>query len=184
MSRKSLEHAPLLVHFGLWRDTPSSWAAYKSAAVSCRKATVSSKKEEPCGFFGIAYLKPNDQPHSGPTSRVWFRGKPSDHSPPRRASSASSARSRSSSKNCGDWPMKSPMAVKNLSAPMAAPFVWVGRMIEHTGNFRLRNGHGSGMIRLVLKSSPPKGGELRSGNTNPFVEQDSQDLHLAYPLSQ
>ena len=27
--------------------------------------------------------------------------------------------------------------------------------------------HGSGMIRLVWKSSPPKGGELRSGNVTP-----------------
>jgi len=61
------------------------------------------------------------------------------------------------------------MAVKNFSAPMAAPFVSGGRMIEHTGRLRLRNGHGSGMIRLVWKSSPPKGGELRSGNTNPLV---------------
>src|SRR6266852_9999019 len=61
------------------------------------------------------------------------------------------------------------MSVKNFRAPMAAPFVAVGRMIEHTGRLRLRNGHGSGMIRLVWKSSPPNGGELRSGNTNPFV---------------
>jgi len=48
---------------------------------------------------------------------------------------------------------------------MAAPFVSVGRMMEHTGNIRLRNSQGSGMIRLVWKSSPPKGGLLRSGNT-------------------
>src|SRR5713101_8354422 len=33
-------------------------------------------------------------------------------------------------------------------------------MIETTGSFQLRNGHGSGMIRLVWKSAPPKGGEL------------------------
>jgi hypothetical protein len=37
-------------------------------------------------------------------------------------------------------------------------------MIENTGNFRLRNGHGSGMIRFVWNSSPPNGGEFRSGN--------------------
>src|SRR5882757_5110554 len=47
---------------------------------------------------------------------------------------------------------------------MAAPFVSVGRMIEHTGNFRLRNGQGSGMIRLVWKSSPP-GAVFRFGKT-------------------
>src|SRR5215472_10160768 len=46
---------------------------------------------------------------------------------------------------------------------MAIPLVSVGRIIEHGGSVRLRNGHGSGMIRLVLNSSPPKGGEFRSG---------------------
>src|SRR5215831_19029669 len=88
---------------------------------------------------------------------------------PRLAASASAARSLSSSKNCGDWPLKSPMAVKKLTTPMAIPLVSVGRMIEHGGRLGLMNGHGSGMIKLVLKVSPPKGGLLRSGNTNPFV---------------
>src|ERR1700758_2890444 len=82
---------------------------------------------------------------------------------PRLALSASSAKSRSSSKNAGDWPMKSPMAVRKFTTPMAMPFVSVGRMIEHGGSLRLRNGHGSGMIRLVWKSSPPNGAEFRSG---------------------
>src|ERR1017187_10073094 len=59
--------------------------------------------------------------------------------------------------------MKSPSAVRALSAPMAAPLVAVGRMIEHGGSFRLRKAVGSGMIRLVWKSSPPSGGEFRSG---------------------
>src|SRR5437667_7018835 len=76
--------------------------------------------------------------------------------PPRLASSASSAKSFISSKNAGDCPMNRPMSVKNLSAPIATPFVWVGRMIEHLGSLRLRNGQGSGMIRLVSNSSPPK----------------------------
>src|SRR5438876_5987965 len=49
--------------------------------------------------------------------------------------------------------MKSPISVRNLSAPMATPCVLVGRMIEHGGRFSLRNGHGSGMIRLLFKSS-------------------------------
>ena len=65
--------------------------------------------------------------------------------------------------------MNSPMAVKNFTTPMATPFVSVGRMIEHTGRLRLKNGQGSGMIRLVWKVSPPKGGELRSGKTSPLV---------------
>src|SRR5215472_19311413 len=65
--------------------------------------------------------------------------------------------------------MKSPMAVKNCTTPMATPFVSVGRMIEHTGRSRLRKGQGSGMIRLVWKVLPLKGEELRSGKISPFV---------------
>src|ERR1700722_9069515 len=65
--------------------------------------------------------------------------------------------------------MNRPIAVKNLRAPVAAPFVSVGRMIDTLGRFRLRNGHGSGMMRLVWNVSPPNGGELRSGNTRPLV---------------
>src|SRR5215475_16155070 len=60
--------------------------------------------------------------------------------------------------------MKSPMLVRKLTTPIAIPFVSVGRMIEHTGRLELMNGHGSGMIRLVWKSSPPNGAEFRSGN--------------------
>jgi anti-anti-sigma factor len=58
------------------------------------------------------------------------------------------------------------MSVRNFAAPIAAPIVPVGRTIEQTGKLRLRNIVGSGMIRLVLKSSPPKGGALRFGKTN------------------
>jgi hypothetical protein len=36
---------------------------------------------------------------------------------------------------------------------MAAPWVAVRRMIEHFGNLRLRNGHGSGMIQLDCSDS-------------------------------
>ena len=39
-------------------------------------------------------------------------------------------------------------------------------MIDTGGNFRLRKGHGSGMIRLVWKSSPPNGTALRFGKTS------------------
>src|ERR1017187_966777 len=59
--------------------------------------------------------------------------------------------------------MKRPICVKNLTTPMAIPFVSVGRITEHRGSLRLINGHGSGMIRLVWKRSPPNGGEFRSG---------------------
>src|SRR3974377_1588519 len=65
--------------------------------------------------------------------------------------------------------MKSPSAVRAFTAPMAAPFVAVGRMIETGGNFRLRKIVGSGMIRLVWESFPAKGGGVRLGNTSPFV---------------
>src|SRR6266487_5094899 len=64
-------------------------------------------------------------------------------------------------KNAGDWPMKSPMFVRNCSAPVATPSVLVGRMIETIGRLVSRNGHGSGMIRFFFRS-----GSLtsRSGN--------------------
>src|SRR5215216_2271498 len=64
--------------------------------------------------------------------------------------------------------MNSPSSVKALSAPMAAPFVLVGRMIETAGKLRLRKMVGSGMTRLVWKSSLGVL-ELRSGNVKPFV---------------
>src|SRR3984885_15770114 len=59
--------------------------------------------------------------------------------------------------------MKSPMSVRKLTTFMAMPVVPVGRMFEHGGSLGLRKGQGSGMIRLVENSSPPKGGALRSG---------------------
>src|SRR5947199_9306875 len=45
------------------------------------------------------------------------------------------------------------MSVRNCRAPMATPLVSVGRMIETMGRLRSRNGHGSGMIRLLFRSS-------------------------------
>ena len=81
--------------------------------------------------------------------------------------------------------MKRPIAVKKLTTPMAIPFVSVGRMIEHTGNFRLRNGHGSGMIRFVWNSSPPNGGEFRSGNvTDTLVTGSTAVSGGAFPAYQ
>src|SRR4030095_5129030 len=64
-------------------------------------------------------------------------------------------------KNAGDWPMKSPMFVRNCSAPIATPCVLVGRMIETIGRLLSRNGHGSGMISALSKSSSSTS---RSGN--------------------
>lgn len=46
------------------------------------------------------------------------------------------------------------MSVRNFTTPIAMPLVSVGRMTEHGGSFRLRNGHGSGMISLVWNVSP------------------------------
>src|SRR5215471_6492733 len=62
--------------------------------------------------------------------------------------------------------MKSPSAVKAAAAPIAAPFVAVGRIIEQIGNFRLRNGVGSGMIRLacvVSVAAPPSAAPPSAG---------------------
>src|SRR6516225_2136934 len=87
----------------------------------------------------------------------------------RLAESAAFASPCKNSKNAGVWPMKRPMSVRNLTTPIAASSVLVGRMTEHEGSKRLRNGHGSGMIRLVWNVCVSNGGELRSGNTNPLV---------------
>src|SRR5262249_20174053 len=88
---------------------------------------------------------------------------------PRVAASAAAARVCMTVKKACDWPMKSPMSVKSLTTPIATPAVWVGRIMEHTGRLRSRNGQGSGMIKLVWKVSPPNGAELRSGNVRPLV---------------
>ena len=49
--------------------------------------------------------------------------------------------------------MKSPMAVKKFTAPVAIPSVSVGRMIEHGASLRLSKGRGSAMIILAFKLS-------------------------------
>ena len=49
--------------------------------------------------------------------------------------------------------MNSPSKVRALTAPIAAPLVWVGRIIEQIGKLLLKNGHGSGMIRLASNVS-------------------------------
>src|SRR5215813_9515115 len=77
----------------------------------------------------------------------------------RLASSSSLANCRINLKKSGRWPMKSPIAVRKLTTFVAIPLVSVGRMIEHGGSLRLRNGHGSGMIRFVWNNSPPNGEE-------------------------
>lgn len=84
----------------------------------------------------------------------------------------------STSKNADDWPMKSPSAVGSL----AAPTVLVRRIIEHPGNFRLRNIVRSG--RSDWPGSPPgqKGAELRSRNTSPspdFSPRSARNLQFS-----
>jgi hypothetical protein len=74
------------------------------------------------------------------------------HQDSRWAASACAASSFSVAKNCGDWPAKSPIFVKNMTTPVEIPCVLVGRMIEHFGRVGLRNGHGSGIIKLALKA--------------------------------
>src|SRR6266404_2810085 len=86
------------------------------------------------------------------------------------ARSACVASAFSSAKNALDWPVKSPLAVRKRTAPIAAPCVSVVRTIEQTGKLRLRKTVGSGMIRLAWRSSfPANGGFERSGNTSPLV---------------
>src|SRR6186997_3210801 len=54
-------------------------------------------------------------------------------------------------KKASDWPMKRPIAVRNLRAP--ADVALVGRTTEQTGRLVSINGQGSGMIRLVWNIS-------------------------------
>jgi hypothetical protein len=44
--------------------------------------------------------------------------------------------------------MKSPIAVRNLTTPIAMPVVSVARIIEQTGSERLMKGQGSGILEL------------------------------------
>jgi hypothetical protein len=73
-----------------------------------------------------------------------------------RAASASSAGSFSTSKNDGDWPMKSPSAVG-----------LVRRIIEKTENLRLRNVHGSGGNKCMQNRGPVK--SVVFGNKTSFL---------------
>jgi hypothetical protein len=87
------------------------------------------------------------------------------------AASALVARSMAAARKAGDWPLNSPLFARPVTAataPKIAGSVDTGRMIEHVGNLRSRKAQGSGMIRLVWKVSPPKGGLLRSGNFSPL----------------
>jgi hypothetical protein len=78
------------------------------------------------------------------------------------AASADFASAVAAAKNSCDWPVKSPLAARPLTAPSAAPTVSVGRMIEQFGNLRSMKAVGSGMIRLVFSVSPPA---FRLGNS-------------------
>src|SRR5580698_8867026 len=97
----------------------------------------------------------------------------------RRAASACAANWPINSKKPDDCPAKRPIPVRKASAFEAAFPVVVGRMIEHRGRLVLRNGQGSGMIRLVWNNSPPKDGEFRSGNVNPLVGSVSGAIGVA-----
>src|SRR6266478_1225349 len=145
-----------------WRYSPKNLAGHRPLVLFPRLSqALRQNAAQELGFIFLSYL-------SSPLilrDATPFNDSP-NHRSPRLASSASSARSRRSSKNADDWPMKSPMAVRNFRAPVAAPSVAVGRTIEHAGSFRLRNTVGSGMMRLVWNSSPPSGDEFRSGNTS------------------
>jgi hypothetical protein len=95
---------------------------------------------EPCGSLLVPPFRALAS-HSG-----WMLNPPY-------ASSASRARRLSRLKNAWDWPLNSPSSVRALTAPLAAPFVSVGRIIEHLGKVLLRNGHGSGIIRFACNVS-------------------------------
>ncbi len=79
------------------------------------------------------------------------------------ARSACVASAFSSAKNALDWPVKSPLAVRKRTAPIAAPCVSVGRTIEQTGKLRLRKTVGSGGWLGGLRS--PRMAALRGPET-------------------
>src|SRR5437868_3495911 len=54
------------------------------------------------------------------------------------------------------------------TAPKIPAEVDTGRMTEQRGSLRLMKGHGSGMIRLLRKSSPTES-FVRSGKVSPLV---------------
>jgi hypothetical protein len=74
-------------------------------------------------------------------------------------------------------------ACQELDRSHAAPFVSVGRVIEYLGSFLLRNGHGSGMIRLIWKVWPPTRRGIvgsvpcRAGNQNALKLPRKPTLH-------
>jgi hypothetical protein len=97
------------------------------------------------------------------------------------AASAAFASPAAAAKNSGGCPMKSPSAVKALSAPIAAPSVSVGRMIETIGRSpaggragrgrrRCAGSPGAGRSRgrepLAGACRPSRGSASRSGNAS------------------
>jgi hypothetical protein len=72
---------------------------------------------------------------------------------------------------------------QELDRSHAAPFVSVGRVIEYLGSFLLRNGHSSGMIRLIWKVWPPTRRGIvgsvpcRAGNQNALKLPRKPTLH-------
>ena len=53
--------------------------------------------------------------------------------------------------NWFDWPMKRPSSVRAFTAPMAAPVVSVGRMIEHGGKLAAEERGGLGHDQVGLE---------------------------------
>src|ERR1700719_618357 len=75
--------------------------------------------------------------------------------------------------------MKSPSSVRLLTAPIAAFFVSVGRIIEQLGKVLLRNGHGSGMIRLACNVSGWS--KWRSKNVTDELFTESKTVNGGFP---
>src|SRR5580704_16863673 len=66
---------------------------------------------------------------------------------PRTAASAACASDVAAAKNALDWPLNSPVEVRNLTAAIAPPFAGsVGRMIEQSGRLGAMNSHGCGKM--------------------------------------
>ena len=70
-------------------------------------------------------------------------------------------------KNACDWPTNSPVWVRKVRAPMAAPVVSVGRMIEQTGNLRSRKICGFGHDQVGLEVFGVEGWAVQVGEDEP-----------------
>lgn len=131
---------------------PHSTTAHMTALVNPTLTLVSIGFSILCGSRSAAAIGAKRRPPRSGRSRRCWRWSPEVHRTLhpqivcvstryswRVAASASSAKSRRTSKNSFDCPMNRPSCVKAVTAPIATPLVAVGRTMEQAGKCALRN---------------------------------------------